>query len=155
MTRKEIKVMVDGGEAKPTPPLGPALSAAKLPVQKVIEEINKATKYFKGIKVPVTIYYEGQNYEIEVGVPPSTELIKKEANIEKGASKHDSYVGNISLVKIIEIAKNSIDKSNSKNVKARVKELLGTCLSIGLSVDGKNPKEVIKEIDKMEDAHFT
>lgn len=154
MVRKEIKVMVDGGEAKPTPPLGPALSAAKLPVQKVIADINKATAYFKGIKVPVIIYYEGQNYEIEVGVPPSTELIKKEIKIEKGASKHDSPVGNISLAKIIEIAKSSMNKSNSKTVKTRVKELLGTCLSMGVNVDGKNPKEIIKEIDKMEDANF-
>lgn len=154
MAKKEIKAMVDGGAAKPTPPLGPALSAAKLPVQKIIDEINKKTAYFKGIKVPVVIKYEGQNYEIEVGIPPTTELIKKEAGLEKGASKHDAPVGNISMKKIIELAKSSIDKSNTKSVRNRVKELLGTCVSMGITVDGKNPKEMIQEIDKIEDAHF-
>lgn len=154
MPKKEIKALIDGGEAKPTPPLGPALSAAKLPVQKIIEEINAKTKIFKGIKVPIIIYYESGQYEIEIGVPPSGELIKKEVKIEKGASKHDSPVANIELKKLIEIAKSSIDKSNSKSVKARVKELIGTCLSMGVNIDGKNPKEILKEIDKMEDAHF-
>ncbi|MEM0356280.1 MAG: 50S ribosomal protein L11 [Candidatus Anstonellales archaeon] len=155
MARKEIKALVDGGAARPTPPLGPALSAAKLPVQKIIDEINKKTSFFKGIKVPVIIYYEGQNYEIEVGIPPTTELIKKEAGVEKGAGKHDTPVGNISMQKLIELAKSSIDKSNTNSVKNRVKELVGTCLSMGITVDGKNPKDIMKQIDQMEDAHFS
>ncbi|MCS7122424.1 MAG: 50S ribosomal protein L11 [Candidatus Micrarchaeota archaeon] len=154
MAKKEIKAMVDGGAAKPTPPLGPALSAAKLPVQKVIDEINRRTAYFKGIKVPVVIIYEEQNYEIEVGIPPTTELIKREAGLEKGASKHDAPVGNVPLKKIIELAKSSMDKSNTFSVRNRVKELLGTCVSMGITVDGKNPKDLIKEIDRLEDAHF-
>jgi large subunit ribosomal protein L11 len=138
--KREIKALVDGGAAKPMPPLGPALSAAKLPVNEVIAKINEATKSFSGMKVPVTIIYEGSNYEIVVETPPITELIKKEAKIEKGASNKDQIAGNISMDKLIELAKST--SSNSKSVKARLKELIGTCQSMGITIDGKKPKEI-------------
>jgi large subunit ribosomal protein L11 len=138
--KREIKALVDGGSAKPMPPLGPALSAAKLPVNEVIAKINEATKSFSGMKVPVTIIYEGSNYEIVVETPPITELIKKEAKIEKGASNKDQIAGNITMDKLIELAKST--SSNSKSVKARLKELIGTCQSIGITIDGKKPKEI-------------
>jgi len=138
--KREIKALVDGGSAKPMPPLGPALSAAKLPVNEVIAKINEATKSFSGMKVPVTIIYEGSNYEIVVETPPITELIKKEAKIEKGASNKDQIAGNITMNKLIELAKST--SSNSKSVKARLKELIGTCQSMGITIDGKKPKEI-------------
>ena len=138
--KREIKTLVDGGAAKPMPPLGPALSAAKLPVNEVIAKINEATKSFSGMKVPVTIIYEGLNYEIVVEIPPITELIKKEAKIEKGASNKDQIAGNITMDKLIELAKST--SSNSKSVKARLKELIGTCQSMGITIDGKKPKEI-------------
>jgi large subunit ribosomal protein L11 len=138
--KREIKALVDGGAAKPMPPLGPALSAAKLPVNEVIAKINEATKSFSGMKVPVTIIYEGSNYEIVVETPPITELIKKEAKIEKGASNKDQIAGNITMDKLIELAKST--SSNSKSVKARLKELIGTCQSMGITIDGKKPKEI-------------
>jgi len=138
--KREIKALVDGGAAKPMPPLGPALSAAKLPVNEVIAKINEATKSFSGMKVPVTIIYEGLNYEIVVEIPPITELIKKEAKIEKGASNKDQIAGNITMDKLIELAKST--SSNSKSVKARLKELIGTCQSMGITIDGKKPKEI-------------
>ncbi len=143
MVKKEIKAIVEGGNAKPMPPLGPALSAAKLNVGEVIKKINEATASFKGIKVPVVIRYEGQEYEIEVGVPPTAELIKKEIGIEKGSGAAGTEVaGDIPLEKIIEIAKSTYGKSEAKSIKARVKEILGTCLSMGVTVDGKNPREI-------------
>jgi large subunit ribosomal protein L11 len=138
--KREIKALVDGGAAKPMPPLGPALSSAKLPVNEVIAKINEATKSFSGMKVPVTIIYEGSNYEIVVETPPITELIKKEAKIEKGASNKDQIAGNITMDKLIELAKST--SSNSKSVKARLKELIGTCQSMGITIDGKKPKEI-------------
>lgn len=138
--KREIKALVDGGSAKPMPPLGPALSAAKLPVNEVIAKINEATKSFSGMKVPVTIIYEGSNYEIVVETPPITELIKKEAKIEKGASNKDQIAGNITMDKLIELAKST--SSNSKSVKARLRELIGTCQSMGITIDGKKPKEI-------------
>jgi len=138
--KREIKALVDGGSAKPMPPLGPALSSAKLPVNEVIAKINEATKSFSGMKVPVTIIYEGSNYEIVVETPPITELIKKEAKIEKGASNKDQIAGNISMDKLIELAKST--SSNSKSVKERLKELIGTCQSMGITIDGKKPKEI-------------
>ena len=147
--KKEIKAIVEGGNAKPMPPLGPALSAAKLNVGEVIKKINEATASFKGLKVPVIIRYEGSEYEIEVGVPPTAELIKKEAGIEKGSGAAGSEVaGNIALDKIIEIAKSTFGKSEAKSVKARVKEVLGTCVSMGVTVDGKDPREI--NVDALE-----
>mgnify|MGYP000375912228 CR=1 FL=1 len=138
--KREIRALVDGGSAKPVPPLGPALSAAKLPVNQVISKINEVTKAFSGMKVPIVILYEGSEYEIIVETPPITELIKKEAKIEKGASNKDQIAGNISMEKLTELAKNT--SSNSKSLKARLKELIGTCQSMGITIDGKKPKQI-------------
>ncbi len=146
---KTISVIVEGGKATPGPPLAPALAPLGVNIGKVVAEINQATKSFAGIKVPVKVLVDPKTkeFQIEVGSPPTSELIKKEAGIEKGAGNREAPAGDISLEKIISIAK---AKTNSlaSDLKGKVKEVLGTCVSIGVTVNGKSPKEIIKEIDK-------
>ena len=133
----------------PCPPLGPALAAAKLNVGEVIKAINDATKEFKGLKVPVKVHYDPQTkkYEIEVGLPPVSQLLKSEAHVEKGAGSPEP-VGNLSLSQVIAVAKKIRDKSLGRTLKETVKEVLGTCLSMGLTVEGKNAREIIRGIDE-------
>ena len=145
-----VEVLVTGGRATPGPPLGPAIGPLGLNVKKVVEEINKKTREFEGLAVPVKIIVkEDKSFEIEVGVPPVSALIKKELGIEKGAhkTKHE-VVGNLTLEQVIKIAKMKRKQMLSYTLKSAVKEVLGTCVSMGITVEGKHPKEVIKEINE-------
>ena len=149
---KEINVIVEGGKATAGPPLGPALGPLGINTAKVVEEINKKTSGFSGIKVPVKVIVDPstKEFSIEVGSPPVSELLKKRAGIEKGSGSawKEGSVGNISLKDIVEISNSIEDNTLSSSKKALVKEVLGTALSIGLTVDNKNPKQLISEINE-------
>ena len=145
-----VEVLVTGGRATPGPPLGPAIGPLGINVKKVVDEINKKTKEFEGLSVPVKIIVkEDKSFEIEVGIPPVSALIKKELGIEKGAhkTKHE-VVGNLTLEQVIKIAKMKRKQMLSYTLKSAVKEVLGTCVSMGVTVEGKHPKEIIKEINE-------
>lgn len=146
---KIIDIIVDGGKATAGPPLGPALGPLGINAGKVVADINSATKGFAGMKVPVKVIVDTVNkeYRIDVGSPPTAELIKKEAGIEKGAGTKDAPAGNVSLEKLVKIAKS---KSNSlgKSLKDTLKEIVGSCQSMGVNIDGKPPKTVLREIDQ-------
>ena len=146
---KTINVIVDGGKASAGPPLAPALAPMGVNIGQVVAKINEKTKDFAGMKVPVTVIVnpKDKSFEVEVGSPPTGEIIKKEAGIEKGAGNREAPAGDISMDKIVAVAKK---KGNSlgSDVKSTVKEVLGSCLSMGITIDGKNAREVIKEVDQ-------
>ncbi len=146
---KTIDVIVEGGKASAGPPLAPALAPMGVNIGQVVAKINEETKAFAGMKVPVKVMVDPgtKEFTIEVGSPPTGEIIKKEAGIEKGAGNREAPAGDISMEKIANIAK---AKSNSlgSDVKEITKEVLGTCLSMGVTVDSKNAREVIKEVDE-------
>jgi large subunit ribosomal protein L11 len=150
MGKQTINVMVEGGKATAGPPLGPALGPLGVNAGKVVAEINEKTKAFAGIKVPVKVIVDTstKTFEIEVGKPPVAEMLKKEAGIEKGAGNKEEKAGNLKLEKVIEIAKAVEEKSMAIDLKSITKEVLGTCKSMGIEVDGKDPREIIKEIDE-------
>ncbi len=145
---KIIDVIVDGGKATAGPPLGPALGPLGINAGKVVADINSATKDFSGMKVPVKVVVDTvkKEYRVEVGTPPTAELIKKEAGIEKGAGTREAPAGNITLEKLVKISK---AKSNSlgKSLKDTLKEVVGSCQSLGVTIEGKPPKTVLREID--------
>ncbi len=140
---KTVKLLVEAGKASAGPPLGPALGQMKLNVSKVVEEINNKTKSFLGMKIPVTLYVnmKTREYEIEVGLPTTSALLKKEIS-ESGKEK------NVELKKVIKIAKEKMGDMFVSDLKAAVKTVLGVAVSMGVKVDGKSPKKVIKEINE-------
>ena len=82
----KVDVMVEGGKATPAPPLGPALAPLGVNIGAIVEEINKKTSSFKGMQVPVTVNVnDDKSFEIKVGIPPVSALIKKELVLEKGS----------------------------------------------------------------------
>lgn len=145
-----VEVLVTGGQATPGPPLGPVIGPLGLNVKQVVDRINEATKDYAGLSVPVKIIVkEDKSFEIQVGIPPVSALIKRELKLEKGSSNPGKdFVGNISIEQAIKIAKMKKASSLSYSLKGVVKEVLGTCVSMGITVDGKNPKEVLREIDE-------
>lgn len=153
MKMAKIGAIIEGGKATPAPPLGPALSPLKVNVVKIIAEINAKTEAFKGMQVPITIHVDEKtkDFRIEVGSPPVSSMLKKEAKVSKlaGLGKEESgrpapVVGNVTIEQVIKIAKS---KDNiAGNLKSKVKQVVGSCKSCGINVDGKNPKDVEKEI---------
>ncbi len=144
---KTVNAIVDGGKASAGPPLAPALAPMGVNIGQVVAEINKATGAFAGMKVPVKVHVDPKTktFTVEVGSPPTAEIIKKEAGIEKGAGNREAPAGNIALAKLVNIAKNK-PNSLGKGVKETLKEILGSCVSMGINVDGKKASVVMTEV---------
>ena len=148
--KKIVELLVSGGQATAGPPLGPALGPLGVNVMAVVNKINELTKDYAGMKVPVKVIVdpETKQFEVNVGTPTTSALIVSELKIEKGSGNPKAQkVGNLSMQQLIRIAKIKRPELLSKTLKAAVKEVLGTCVSMGVTVEGKDPKEVLKEID--------
>ncbi len=146
---EKLEVLVDGGKATPGAPLGPALGPLGVNIVEIIKAINEKTKAFEGMKVPVTLVVDPKSkaYTITVGTPPTSALIVKELGIEKGSGDAGkTRVGNLSLSQAIKVANMKTDVMQGKGLKARVLEVVGTCVSMGVTVEGKPAKETAKEI---------
>ena len=143
-----VEVLVPGGKATPGPPLGPAIGPLGLNVKQVVDRINEATKDFDGLPVPVKIIAkEDRTFDIEVGVPPVSALIKKELGLEKGSKATGrEYVGDLTMEQVVKIAKIKQNQMLAYDLRAAVLEVLGTVVSMGVKVEGKHPKEVQEEI---------
>lgn len=151
MAKKSVKILVEGGKATPGPPIGPTLSPLGVNVAEVVKAINEATKQFEGLTVPVEVIVdtETKKFEIKVGVPTTTALLLKEVGAKQppGDPAHQK-IGDLPIEKIIRIAIMKKEQLTAKTLKAAVKTILGTARSIGITVDGKDPKEVSRLIDK-------
>ena len=148
--KKTISALVSGGEASAGPPLGPALGPMGINVLQVVNSINEKTKEFHGMKVPVKVEVDPdtKKFNVEVGVPPTTALIAKEANITKGSgTAGKEYVGNISMQAVVKIAKMKIDISYATSLKSSVKEIIGSCVSSGIKVEDKPAKEIYADVN--------
>ncbi|HLE97484.1 MAG TPA: 50S ribosomal protein L11 [Candidatus Thermoplasmatota archaeon] len=148
MTQK-VEVLVDGGAASAGPPLGPALGPLGVNVMKVVNAINEKTAAFKGMKVPVTVAVDPKTkeFEVSVGTPPTTQLILKEIGAEKGSgTPSTAKVGDLSIEKAVRVAKMKEGDLTGRTLANRVKEVLGCCVSMGVTVEGKDAREVQREI---------
>lgn len=149
--KKSIDVLIRGGEATAGPPIGPALGPLGVNVPAIVKAINEATKEYAGMRVPVkiTVDVETKEFEIEIGIPTTAALVLKELKAEKGSGRAGfETVGDLSMEAVVRIAKIRRPKSLAKTFKGVVKEILGTCLSMGVAVEGKSPKEVLREVDQ-------
>jgi len=147
----QIKILAEGGEMKPGPALSQRLGPAGIPLNQVIQKVNEATKDFKGMKVPVELDVDlsTKEFSIKVFSPPVSELLKKEIGIEKGsATQKKIKVANASIEQIISVAKTKFPDLLSKDLKAAVKTVLGSCVSLGILIESKTPQEVILEIQQ-------
>ncbi len=151
MPKQTVEILVPGGKATPGPPLGPALGPLGLNLMQVVGQINEKTASFEGIDVPVKVIVDPQTkeFEIEVGTPPVSALVKRTLSINKGASNPGTeVVGNTPLSEVVRIAGMKADAMLSYDLKGRVKEVLGTCASMGVQVEGMHPREVQKAVDE-------
>lgn len=149
--RKVVAALVSGGQATAGPPLGPALGPLGVNVLAIVNKINEVTKGYSGMKVPVKIAVdvETKEFEVSVGVPTTSALIVKEAGIAKGSGAPNvEKVANLTFEQVISVAQIKRQALLARNLKAAVKEVLGSCVSMGVIVDQKDPREVQQELDE-------
>ncbi|WP_018259268.1 50S ribosomal protein L11 [Halomicrobium katesii] len=144
-----IEVLVPGGEANPGPPLGPELGPTPVDVQAVVQEINDQTAAFDGTEVPVTVDYDDDgSFEIGVGVPPTAELIKDEAGFDTGSGEpHEEFVADLSVDQIKQIAEQKQTDLLAYDTKNAAKEVVGTCVTLGVTIEGENPRDFKEKVD--------
>jgi large subunit ribosomal protein L11 len=149
--KKVIELLVSGGQATAGPPLGPALGPLGVNVLSIVNRINELTKDYSGMKVPVKVIVdpETKEFEVSVGTPTMSALIVSELKIEKGSGAPSTQkVGNLSMEQVIRIAKMKRPELLAKTLKGAAKEILGGCVSMGVTVESRDPREVQKEIDQ-------
>ena len=147
---KIIPLLVAGGQANAGPPLGPALAPMGLNVMAIVNDINEKTKEYSGMRVPVKIIVQvsKKTFEVEVGIPTSSALLAKALGVEKGSGvPNTEKVGNLNMDQLVKIANTKIDQSYATTIQSAVKELLGTCVSMGITVENKEPKDLFAEIN--------
>jgi large subunit ribosomal protein L11 len=137
-----VEALVEGGKATAGPPLGPALGPKGVKINDVIAAINEKTKAFAGMRVPVKVIIDdNKKFEIKVGTPPMSALIKGEIGLESGSSNpRTTKVGNLTIDQAKKIAEMKKGDLLGATVKARVLEVAGNCVCVGVTIDGKDPK---------------
>jgi large subunit ribosomal protein L11 len=157
--KQTISSLVTGGEASAGPPLGPALGPIGVNIMQVIDAINEKTKEFKGMKIPVTVSVDSdtKKWEIEVGIPSASALLLKEAGIQKGSGTSGTeWVGEITADSIAKVANVKLESSYATSLKSVAKQIVGTCGSLGIKIEGKTPKEFTAEVNEGKwDSKFT
>jgi large subunit ribosomal protein L11 len=150
MAIETVQVLVEGGKATAAPPLGPALGPLGVNIGLIVSEINKKTVDFKGMQVPVKVSVDKDTkaFTISIGTPPSSQLILKEAKIQNGSGNPKTdLVADLKIEQVIKIAKMKSDVLLGKSMKEKVKEIAGTCRSMGVMVEGKLADETIQDIN--------
>ena len=149
--QKTVSALVVGGEATAGPPLGPALGPLGVNVMAIVKEINEKTKDYSGMRVPVKINIDTSNkqFNVEVGVPTVAALIAKESGVPKGSgTPKANLVGNLTMEQVAKIARAKADQSYAVTKRSAAKEVVGSCVSMGVRVENQDPRDVVKQIDE-------
>ncbi len=144
----EVSVLVEGGKASPGPPLGPALGPLGVNVGQVVAKINEETRQFDGMRVPVVVRVDPATraFTLVVGRPPVAALLLKEAGKEKGSGKAKTEVaGDVSLASVRKVAEAKGADLFGRTIEEKINQVLGTCVSLGLTVGGADPRAVLAE----------
>ncbi len=144
-----IEALVPGGQANPGPPLGPELGPTPVDVQDVVEQINDETAAFDGMEVPVSVEYDDDgSFSIEVGVPPTAELIKDEVGFDTGSGEpQTNFVADMSIEQVKKVAEQKSSDLLSYDVKNAAKEVGGTCASLGVTIEGEDARTFNDRVD--------
>jgi large subunit ribosomal protein L11 len=145
---EEVSVLVEGGKAAAGAALGSALGPLGVNVGQVVAQINEQTKQFAGMRVPVVVKVDAatRSFTLVVGRPPVAALLLKEAGKEKGSGKAKTeIVGDVGLDAVKRIAEAKSEDLEGRTLERRMNQVIGSCTSLGLTVDGKDPRLLLKE----------
>jgi len=151
MAEKTFRFLIQGGKATAGPPIGSSLGPLGFNVMQVVDKINEATKEFMGMRISVDVSVETDTKEfaVKVGTPSTAALIAKEIGMEKGSAKPGvEYVGNLGMGSVVRIASVKMSDMRARTLKAAVKQVLGTCVSMGVKVEERPAKDILREVEE-------
>jgi large subunit ribosomal protein L11 len=131
-----IKLQIPGGQARPAPPVGPALGGAGVNIKAFCEEFNTRTKEQLGITIPVVItVFQDRTFKFITKTPPVAVLLLRAAKVEKGSGEPNrKKVGSVTVAQVEDIARLKLPDLNCTTVEAAISQVMGTARSSGLNV---------------------
>ncbi len=132
-----VKLQIPGGEAKPSPPVGPALGQHGVNIMEFCKSFNAQTQGQQGVIIPVLItIYADRSFSFVLKTPPASYLLKKAAGLEKGSAEPNrNKVARLTLKQVEEIAKLKMPDLNAKDMPGAVRIIMGTARSLGIEVE--------------------
>lgn len=132
-----VKLQIPGGEAKPSPPVGPALGQHGVNIMEFCKSFNAQTQAQPGVIIPVLItIYADRSFGFVLKTPPASYLLKKAVGLEKGSAEPNrNKVGSLTIKQIEEIAKLKMPDLNAKDLPGAVQTIMGTARSLGIEVE--------------------
>ncbi|KAK1868690.1 hypothetical protein I4F81_011173 [Pyropia yezoensis] len=145
----EIFVRTTGGEVGAVASLAPKIGPLGLSPKKIGDQLAKATKEWKGLRVMCKLTVVNRQATVTVVPSAASMIIKalKEPERDRKKVKNIAHDGNLTMDAIIEVAKNTRRRSMAVKMEGTVKEVLGTAQSVGCTVDGQAPHDIIEAID--------
>jgi large subunit ribosomal protein L11 len=139
-----VKLQVKGGQANPSPPVGPALGSKGLNIMEFCKQFNARTQEKMGIVLPVLItVYSDKTFDFVVKTPPAANLLLEAAKVKGGSAEPNRIkVGSVTWDQVRVIAETKMPDLNAFKVESAMKMVAGTARSMGITVSGKAPWEV-------------
>ncbi|HHH20059.1 MAG TPA: 50S ribosomal protein L11 [Campylobacterales bacterium] len=133
---EKFKLMINAGQANPSPPVGPALGQRGVNIMEFCKAFNERTKDKMGFKVPVEVtVYADRSFTFETKQPPASQLIMKAANIKGGSDNPlKNKVAKLTMAQINEIVEMKISDLNTDDKEMAAKIIMGTCRSMGVDI---------------------
>jgi large subunit ribosomal protein L11 len=145
MVEKTFNFIVNGGEATGGPPIGPALGPLGVNIMAIVAKINEETSEYKGVPIPVdvTIDTDTRAFTVKVGMLSTFALITQALGIQKGSqTPNTDFVGDLTFDQLLNIAQRKSGGILAATVKSAVREIVGSCQSMGVTIDGQPARDV-------------
>ncbi len=136
-----VKLQVKGGQANPSPPIGPALGSKGLNIMEFCKQFNARTQDKMGQVTPVLItYYKDKTFEFVIKTPPAPVLLLEAAKVKTGSAQPNlKKVGSVSWDQVRTIAETKMPDLNCFTIESAMSMVAGTARSLGLTVTGQKP----------------
>jgi len=138
-----LKLQIKGGQANPSPPVGPALGSKGLNIMDFCKQFNARTQEQQGVLLPVLItIYSDKSFDFVIKTPPAPVLLREAAKLKKGSPEPNrNKVGSVTWDQVKEIAETKMPDLNAFTIESGMKMVAGTARSMGITVEGKAPWE--------------
>ncbi len=131
-----VKLQISGGEAKPSPPVGPALGQHGVNIMEFCKSFNAQTQNQQGVIIPVVItVYQDRSFSFVLKTPPASYLLKKAAGLAKGSAEPNrKKLGHLTMAQVEEIAKLKMPDLNAKDLQGAMNIIMGSARSLGIEI---------------------
>ncbi len=133
-----VKLQAKGGQANPSPPIGPALGQHGVNIAEFCKAFNARTQDQMGTVIPVLVtIYADRSFSFITKTPPASVLLKQAAKIAKGSSEPNRQnVGEVTRKQVEDIARLKLEDLNAYDLQKAVKIIEGTARSMGIQIVG-------------------